>query len=120
MLLTCDKDDLTADLIVKHPSLIVEVLSTSTAEKDRSTKLKIYQKISSLLYYVLISQYDKQVEVYSRIDDSDEWLYKLYEKPEEVIKFPRIDFEISIEEIYDNVVIEESQNFNPGSENPVN
>lgn len=116
IMLTCDKEDLNSKLIVKNPTLIIEVLSKSTAERDRSDKLKIYQKIPSVIYYVLVSQYSRQVELYSRVNESDEWLYKLYEKPEETLKFPRIDFEILLSEIYDNIIIKEENSFNPDSE----
>lgn len=46
------------------PCLIVEVLSESTARKDRIEKLLAYQGITSLREYVLCSQDTPSVEVY--------------------------------------------------------
>lgn len=48
------------------PCLIVEVLSESTARKDRTEKLLAYQGIGSLQEYVLCSQDTPNVEVYRR------------------------------------------------------
>lgn len=48
------------------PCLIVEVLSESTAYKDRTEKLLAYQGIASLQEYVLCSQDTPHVEVYRR------------------------------------------------------
>lgn len=48
------------------PCLIVEVLSESTARKDRTEKLLAYQGINSLQEYVLCSQDTPNVEIYRR------------------------------------------------------
>lgn len=48
------------------PCLIIEVLSASTARKDRTEKLLAYQGINSLQEYVLCSQDTPLVDVYRR------------------------------------------------------
>jgi Uma2 family endonuclease len=48
------------------PCLIVEVLSPSTAQKDRREKLDAYTKIPALKTYVLVDQGQRRVEVYER------------------------------------------------------
>ena len=52
---------------ITNPSLIVEVLSPSTAEEDRGDKWQHYQLIPSLQEYVLISQSHPRVERYRRL-----------------------------------------------------
>lgn len=42
---------------VKNPCLIVEVLSSETAEYDRGEKFKKYQKLNTFVEYVLILQH---------------------------------------------------------------
>ncbi|MCU0325329.1 MAG: Uma2 family endonuclease [Spirosomaceae bacterium] len=44
-----------------NPYLIVEVLTESTSDIDRSEKLECYQKIDSLQYYFLVSQDSKNI-----------------------------------------------------------
>jgi Uma2 family endonuclease len=51
---------------VNNPSVVVEVLSTSTEEYDRGEKREHYQRSQSLNEYVLVSQDHRQVEVFGR------------------------------------------------------
>jgi Uma2 family endonuclease len=48
------------------PSLIVEVLSESTARKDRTEKLMAYQMIQSLQEYVICSQDTPAVDIHRK------------------------------------------------------
>ncbi len=52
-----------------NPSVIIEVTSPSTANYDRETKYAHYRRIESLRAYVLVSQDEHLVEVFSRNDD---------------------------------------------------
>lgn len=52
-----------------NPAVVVEVLSDSTEAYDRGEKFRQYRKIPALRDYVLVSQHDRRVEVYSREDD---------------------------------------------------
>lgn len=45
------------------PSLLVEILSTSTAHKDRITKYELYQQ-EKIPYYIIVDVNKKEVEVY--------------------------------------------------------
>ncbi|MBP2299976.1 Uma2 family endonuclease [Azospirillum picis] len=65
LIATCaDGDD--DPYVVKHPVLIVEVLSDSTEAIDRREKRTNYQRIPSLREIVLVSQADRRVEIYRR------------------------------------------------------
>ena len=59
---------------ITNPSLLVEVLSASTEEVDRGSKLEDYQRIPSLQEYVPVSQHPR-IEVYRRLD-SGTWEYR--------------------------------------------
>lgn len=58
---------------ITNPVLLVEVLSPSTEEVDRSDKWRDYQRIASLQEYVLVSQ-DPRIEIYRR-QPSGNWEY---------------------------------------------
>ena len=60
---------------ITNPTMIVEVLSPSTEEKDRGAKWQDYQRIPSLVEYVLVSQSHPRVETYRRLP-SDAWEYR--------------------------------------------
>lgn len=49
------------------PALVVEILSTSTALKDRHTKYGLYEK-HGVKYYLIVSPVTEQIEVYELIE----------------------------------------------------
>lgn len=55
---------------VTNPKLIVEVLSSSTAEYDRGEKLQHYQRIGSLEHVVLVDVATGTVETWARAGSS--------------------------------------------------
>ncbi|MBD2705707.1 Uma2 family endonuclease [Spirosoma sp. BT702] len=70
--------------IVRQPRLIIEVLSKSTENHDRSFKWQRYRKMPSLWYYMLVDQYSMTVELFSRIEETAEWINSMYESSEDV------------------------------------
>jgi Uma2 family endonuclease len=60
--------------VVTNPTLLVEVLSPSTEEVDRSSKWRDYQLIPSLQEYLLVSQAQSRIEIYRRLS-SGNWEY---------------------------------------------
>ncbi len=107
VMLTCDKEDIDADYLIKNPSLIVEVLSKSTAQHDRTFKLRKYKTIPSVQYYLIVSQYEYIVEVFSRFEDSDSWFYDVYENENDVINCSKIDLKLSLSDIYEGINMRE-------------
>ena len=51
---------------VVNPTIVFEVLSSSTQKYDRSTKLDAYQRLASLKAYVLLHQEGAKAEVFRR------------------------------------------------------
>jgi Uma2 family endonuclease len=51
---------------ILNPTVLVEVLSDSTETWDRTGKFKRYRKLETLRDYVLVSQHERSIEVYSR------------------------------------------------------
>lgn len=79
---TCDPRDREDRYIKRHPKLIAEVLSPSTAAFDRGLKFTDYQQLGSLEEYVLISQSVMQVECWRRVQGS--WEKVVYGEGDEV------------------------------------
>lgn len=48
-------------------ALVVEILSPSTALKDRHTKFSIYEKFG-IKYYVIVDEEKNEIEIYSLVD----------------------------------------------------
>lgn len=55
--------------VITNPTVAVEVLSKSTETYDRGDKQKGYLQLSSVEHFVLVSQAESRVEVYTRQDD---------------------------------------------------
>ena len=73
VLVTCDPADLRADLAMRSPTLVIEVLSPSTQASDRSQKFALYRQLASLKEYILIDPETLRVEGLRREAD-DRWL----------------------------------------------
>nr|WP_315185832.1 Uma2 family endonuclease [uncultured Albidiferax sp.] len=63
---TCDAQDLRTDRIFRAPTLVLEVLSSTTAGFDRGLKFATYRRIPSLQEYLLIDPVERSVELFRR------------------------------------------------------
>jgi Uma2 family endonuclease len=82
--------------------LIIEVLSKSTATRDREYKRILYQHLSSLQEYVLVAQDIEQVGVYRR--QVKGWQIETYETGETVC-FESVGLSVPMALIYEGLVI---------------
>lgn len=101
----CDEANLMPDesaATLLNPTVIVEVLSPSTAQYDRTTKFDQYQQILSLRDYVLIYQAQPQIDIYSRGAD-DTWLLTRVQGLENTITIPSLKQTLPLSAIYNRV-----------------
>ena len=61
--------------VLANPTMIVEVLSSSTEQYDRGLKWEGYQRIESMTDYVLVSQAEPRIEHFRR-ERTRTWLYQ--------------------------------------------
>jgi Uma2 family endonuclease len=80
-----------------NPSLLVEVLSPSIEAWDRGGKFAHYRQLPSLQHYVMVSQEEQRVEVYTRQPDGA-WM--LQEASAGHVQLERLGIELSVDEIY--------------------
>lgn len=95
--LQTDPDDANT---ITNPVVIVEVLSPTTEASDRGEKFAHYQHLSSLRDYVLISQTEKRIEVFSRGQGAS-WLMTPY-GAEERVPLPSLGIELDLDALYFN------------------
>ena len=84
-----------------NPTLIIEVLSTSTEMYDRDEKFIPYRQIDSLQEYVLISQDRVHVVQYGR--QEPEWMPTEFQTLEDVVPLVSIGCELPLQYIYRRV-----------------
>jgi Uma2 family endonuclease len=78
-----------------NPYLIVEILSDTTSEIDKSEKLECYQKVESLQYYLLVSQDAKNIQIYKRTADPKFWLSAIFTDKDEEVEIDEMSLKIN-------------------------
>ncbi len=91
-----------AQTVVTNPSLIVEVLSKSTQNYDRTDKFDYNCCIPQFREYILIDQYKYSVKQFTKNSDK-KWLLTDYQGEDAVLKLESVDLEISFKDIYEGV-----------------
>jgi Uma2 family endonuclease len=84
-----------------NPTLIVEILSPSTAAYDRGRKFALYRALDTLRTYVLIAQDQPHVEVFER--DGDRWVLHEVSGLEATLGLPSIGASVPLRELYARV-----------------
>lgn len=98
LLVTCSAADRTDPYIIREPSVIVEVLSPSTAACDLGAKFAAYRQLPSLHEYVLIDPDAVSVNVFRRGEDGH-WVLWPYADGE-TVELPSIGLHVPVTEIY--------------------
>ncbi len=100
---SCDNSNHDNEVTIRYPSLIVEVLSESTAANDRGFKWHHYKNISSLQHYLLVSQHECLAELYSRTEKPEIWFYQSFAQLSDVVDFKHLGFQLPVAKIYDGI-----------------
>ncbi|MBD2414616.1 hypothetical protein FACHB389_09710 [Nostoc calcicola FACHB-389] len=90
---------------VTNPLIIVEVLSNSTENHDRTNKFRFYRSISTLQEYIIINQYEYLIEQFNK-NAEGQWVLTEYESLDAVLSLKSIDFQISFSDIYEGINFE--------------
>ena len=102
IVISCDSND-NDPLIVKHPSIIIEVLSNSTERYDRTTKFFKYQRIDSLVQCVFVSQNEMAIESFFRMKNDKNWSYRAIDQIDDFLEFPSLGLSVKVADIYKNI-----------------
>ncbi|ARV59244.1 hypothetical protein BZZ01_11945 [Nostocales cyanobacterium HT-58-2] len=90
---------------ITNPMFIVEVLSNSTKNYDKTDKFKYYRSIPEFQEYIMIDQCSFSVEQYAKKAEG-EWIFKEYEGEDAVLTLNSIDFKMNFRDIYERVNFE--------------
>lgn len=89
------KDDETTLL---NPMLAVEVLSPTTADYERSAKLRYYQSLPSLRGYLIVDQFQCELDLHTR--SATGWHWQSFSDMDDVIPLEMIGCQLPLSEIY--------------------
>ena len=84
-----------------NPTMIVEVLSSTTESYDRGRKFGHYRRLASLKEYVMVAQDEVKVERFTR--RGDDWVLTEFTSLDDTLRLASIACEVSLREIYDKV-----------------
>ena len=92
-------------LTLVNPTMIIEVLSSSTERYDRGIKFQNYRLMPTLQDYILISQDNYRIEQYIR-QETGEWLLREAVGVAAQVAISSIDCVLSLEDVYEKVDFE--------------
>jgi Uma2 family endonuclease len=84
------------------PILLIEVLSNSTEAYDRGLKFQNYQSIETLRHYLLVSQYSRKMELFTRQPDNS-WNYTEIHEKGSAMALSSIGCDLRLNDVYFNV-----------------
>lgn len=86
-----------------NPSVVIEILSESTEQNDKTSKTRCYKKIPGLQQIVFVSQKEQYVRILE--NENGKWVDTEYYEPEDL---PRIGgCDVPLHEIYRRVTFEQ-------------
>ncbi len=85
--------------VITNPRVLIEVLSPTTEQYDRTTKFDRYRQIDSFEEYVLVSQQSHRVETYRRFPDRS-WRFEVSAGSEAVARLATVAVDVPLAEIY--------------------
>lgn len=85
-----------------NPTVIIEILSKSTAKYDKDKKMVLYQNLSTVQDYVLVAQDQYRIEHYQR-RSQNQWLLTVLTEPEQILDLQSVDVKVLVQDIYDKV-----------------
>jgi Uma2 family endonuclease len=97
-------DDKQRDTLL-NPTVLVEVLSESTASYDRGEKFEHYRRLGSLAEYLVAAQNKYHVEHYVRQPDN-RWLLSETDDVRATIHLSSIECDLALADIYDKVEVD--------------
>ena len=104
-MVVCSPVDRTAT-VVHEPVVVFEVLSPSTAAKDRIVKAREYQATPSIRRYVMLEQDSVGATVYARSGET--WTHEIL-VANSILALPEIGVSFPLAELYEGIVFEVEQ-----------
>jgi Uma2 family endonuclease len=90
-----------------NPTVLIEVLSPSTSNKDETAKLLAYTTMRSVREYVMVYADQCLVKLFARSQADEVWKLTIYSKPDEVLELASCGVKLGLDEIYGKVEFSE-------------
>lgn len=99
--IVCGKPQITDERsdTLMNPKVIIEILSPSTADYDHGAKFEFYRKLPSFEEYVLISQSETQIEVFTK-QSGNLWSLTIINARDQAARLQSLGTEIPLADVY--------------------
>lgn len=87
---------------ITDATAVIEVLSPSTKNYDRSQKFDFYRSLPSFAEYLLLAQDEIRAELHVRLPDAS-WLFREFTSPGDIIELKSIGCHLELQTLYDRV-----------------
>ncbi len=94
--------------ILRNPTIVVEIVSSSTSPVDKAQKLESYLAIASVKECILVKADEMRVEQYAR-QNAKQWLYRIYDERDDVISLDSVNCKVSLGEIYAHINVKQAE-----------
>lgn len=81
------------------PTVLIEILSPSTKNYDRSEKFKLYREIPTLREYILVESEAIGIEVF-RLNTTGHWELEEYKNIDQNLSIPSVSLALPLRDIY--------------------
>lgn len=88
-----------------NPTVLIEVLSKPTEDRDRGGKFESYHKLPSLTDYVLVSQERRLVEHRARQSENT-WLMNIIEGANGILRLDSLGCDLTLADVYERVELD--------------
>jgi Uma2 family endonuclease len=104
VVITNDPIDLSGDdaYFIKHPCVIIEVISKSSRIEDSADKFIRYKSIAALQNYILVDSEKVLVEVRCKTTEGN-WEANTYLRSDGHFPIPALGIDLNIEDVYEGV-----------------
>ncbi|WP_426324947.1 Uma2 family endonuclease [Pedobacter sp. R-06] len=87
---------------ILQPTVIIEILSSSTKNYDKGKKFNLYKDIPSLKEYIMINSESVSVEAFY-IDHEQNWVLNKHQDISDTLNFVSMGFNVALTDIYNHV-----------------
>lgn len=102
---TCAEADRTQPLHKSTPTLVAEVLSSSTSAYDRGAKFAAYRKLPSLREYLLIDPERTSADLFRR-NEEGQWVLFPHEAAGDVLELASVGLRLPLAQLYEDVELQ--------------
>ncbi|MFN0279933.1 MAG: Uma2 family endonuclease [Pyrinomonadaceae bacterium] len=97
-----------SSILLENPTIIIEVCSPTAKAGTRAKKLEGYLAVPDIKECLLVNENEMRIEHYTR-QNAKQWIYRIYNEREDVIRLDCIDCKLSLTEVYAQVKLKPSE-----------